>query len=384
MAIKKIALITDGMWPYSLGGMQKHSFFMCKYLALRKIYIDVYYTNHQKIEMTELKPYFKADNIAEYIRLFFIPNVSARHFPGHYLYETYQNSKAVNVELNKRYNEYDIIYIQGFLGWRFLTSIKAGEMHPPVVLNMHGLNMFQRTSDLRSRMEQFFFKPVALRLLKRADYVQSLGGSLTKMLINQGIRKKKILEIGIGIEHSWIIRAIKGENNIIRRFVFIGRFDRVKGIYELNGALKKLLNVAPFEFVGPISKSYQIEAKEIIYHGRLTEEKKIVEVLDNVDFLVLPSYSEGMPTVILEAMARGCAIIATNVGAVSELVSENNGILISPQSESELKYALEKAVNLTSEKLTKMKFASKELAHEFVWEKLIGKMVDKFQNLIFP
>ena len=40
------------------------------------------------------------------------------------------------------------------------------------------------------------------------------------------------------------------------------------------------------------------------------------------DVLVVPSLSEGMPTVILEAMARGKAVIATDVGAVSDLVSE--------------------------------------------------------------
>jgi glycosyltransferase involved in cell wall biosynthesis len=41
-----------------------------------------------------------------------------------------------------------------------------------------------------------------------------------------------------------------------------------------------------------------------------------------------PSYSEGMPNVILEAMTRGLAIMATDVGAIRLLVSKNNGILL--------------------------------------------------------
>ena len=54
----------------------------------------------------------------------------------------------------------------------------------------------------------------------------------------------------------------------------------------------------------------------------------------------MPSLSEGMPTVILEAMARGKAVIATDVGAVSELVSEENGVLIQAGSVEELSNAL--------------------------------------------
>ena len=49
---------------------------------------------------------------------------------------------------------------------------------------------------------------------------------------------------------------------------------------------------------------------------------------DSCDILLCPSYSEGMPNVILEAMSRGLAIIATNVGAIRLLVSEDNGVLL--------------------------------------------------------
>ena len=50
-----------------------------------------------------------------------------------------------------------------------------------------------------------------------------------------------------------------------------------------------------------------------------------------------PSYSEGMPNVIMEAMSRGLAIIATDVGAVSKLVDEENGWLINPRGLEKLK-----------------------------------------------
>ena len=39
----RIALLTDGLWPDTIGGMQKHSFYLAKYLALNGHHVDVYY-----------------------------------------------------------------------------------------------------------------------------------------------------------------------------------------------------------------------------------------------------------------------------------------------------------------------------------------------------
>lgn len=60
---------------------------------------------------------------------------------------------------------------------------------------------------------------------------------------------------------------------------------------------------------------------------------------------VLPTYSEGFPNVILESMACGCAIIASNVGAIPEMLAINSqkpcGICIEPRNKKELKKAIE-------------------------------------------
>jgi glycosyltransferase involved in cell wall biosynthesis len=49
------------------------------------------------------------------------------------------------------------------------------------------------------------------------------------------------------------------------------------------------------------------------------------------DLVVLPSYMEGCPNVLLEAQSCGCPVIATAVGGIPEIVSEENGILIAPR-----------------------------------------------------
>ena len=64
--------------------------------------------------------------------------------------------------------------------------------------------------------------------------------------------------------------------------------------------------------------------------------------------LLCPSYSEGMPNVILEAMSRGLAIIATDIGAICDMVCDKNGILLENNKPFTI---LESIINLKSNKL---------------------------------
>jgi len=47
----KIALLTDGVWPVVVGGMQKHTYYLSKYLMRQGVEIDLYYTHKQKREI---------------------------------------------------------------------------------------------------------------------------------------------------------------------------------------------------------------------------------------------------------------------------------------------------------------------------------------------
>jgi glycosyltransferase involved in cell wall biosynthesis len=90
-----------------------------------------------------------------------------------------------------------------------------------------------------------------------------------------------------------------------------------------------------------------------------------------------------MPTVILEAMASGCAIIATDVGAVSEQVDASNGILIEPGNKPELKAAIERMIALPAEQLLEMKKASiKRVEEKFLWDKVAELTIAEIKKII--
>jgi glycosyltransferase involved in cell wall biosynthesis len=376
----KVALLTDGIWPDTIGGMQKHSHYLSKYLSERDVSVDVYTSRNS---MSESVINSDGDESGKSLVKFInVIKPVAKRFPGHYLWEMFRYSKMIYQGLEPRITRYDVIYAQGLAGWYLLMKERYDV---PVVLNFHGLNMFQETHSIRSKMEQAMFRPIVKKMLLKSDYVQSLGGRLTRILIKNRVPQNRIFELGIGVEKSWLSPS----DTVVRTprtFVFIGRFDKVKGIYELNDVIKSLLHRYDFnfQFVGPIPRREHLKSDKIIYHGEVRNEERIKSILRSSDFLVLPSYSEGMPTVILEAMACENGIIATDVGAISELVSTQNGILIPPFDKEALQSALIRAIQMDVSVVAAMKKLSAEKVEaKFLWHVIIDDMLSFFKKIKF-
>jgi len=111
----------------------------------------------------------------------------------------------------------------------------------------------------------------------------------------------------------------------------IGRNDPAKGFHVLQEALSIIEAPIELHLVGdwPQIKSTH---HNVTYHGVVRDKHELIRIVDSCDVLVLPSLSEGMPTVVLEAKARGLSVIATNVGAMSDIQDD----LISPNDYKEL------------------------------------------------
>jgi glycosyltransferase involved in cell wall biosynthesis len=80
--------------------------------------------------------------------------------------------------------------------------------------------------------------------------------------------------------------------------------------------------------------------RHIIFAGYRSQEE-VGEYLRRSDIFILPSFAEGVPVSLMEAMATGIPVIATNVGGVAELVeSERTGLLVPPADSAALAQAI--------------------------------------------
>jgi len=377
----KVALLTNGLYPFQMGGMQKHSYYLARYLAQKGVQVDVYSYKLEASEKEKIDRTFTSGEL-ENLRFFEIEFPISAYFPGHYLFNSYRHACSIYKKLKENIKGVDFIYAQGFTGWKLLLEKNSLQPSPPVGVNFHGLEMFQKTANLRSKMEQYLFKYPAKLCLQKADIAISLGGKLTQILKNKAGNSTTIWETPIGIEEKWLIDKVASSKKR-RKFIFIGRYERRKGIQELNNVVKKLQGkqAFDFEFIGPIPEGHKLKLSNCHYHGPIYDEDNIIKIISGGDVLVCPSYSEGMPTVILEAMSRGLAVIATDVGAVSELVSSETGWLIEAANQPQLEDAMVRALNVPeSELLQKKSAALKLIKNRFTWGKVIDITLDKIKD----
>jgi glycosyltransferase involved in cell wall biosynthesis len=135
--------------------------------------------------------------------------------------------------------------------------------------------------------------------------------------------------------------------------IFLGRLGQRKGAYDLVNAVEKIRNEnfllymygdGEVKEISDIVQKKKLEDK-IILKGWLSHDR-VDEVYKTSDILVLPSYAEGLPMSILEAISYGLPIVSTDVGGISEAVEEGkNGYLIVPGDVEALANRLKSLIN---------------------------------------
>jgi glycosyltransferase involved in cell wall biosynthesis len=377
----RIAFVTDGITPYVIGGMQKHSFNLLKYLARAGVHVDLYHYNQSKLNIDALEVF--TDEEKKFIHPEVLHFPAGNKLPGHYIKSSYGYScLAFDRYLKKP--AVDLIYCKGFAGWKFVQERIKHKALPPVLVNFHGYEMFQPAPDFKTKIQQvLFLKSPVSYILKHADGIFSYGGKITQLLREQNVPEQKLIEIPGGIDPAWVL-DLASPVETKKKFVFVGRFERRKGIQELTKALDSMKDQPfAFTFIGPVPSDQQIKHPNIEYLGEIRDGEKIKSILSTMDVLVCPSYSEGMPNVIMEGMARGCAIIATDVGAVSLLVKSDNGQLVEIGSVASIEKALEAFIAMEKDALQQMKAASiRRIALEFTWDKIAQQHIEQFKRFM--
>lgn len=376
----KIALLSNGIYPFVIGGIQKHSFYLAKGLSRRGITVDIYHFSNNS--SSNYSDYFSTEEL-EFISFHELDFPTSFKFPGHYVFNNYRHSKNLYDQI--KHKRYDLIYAQGFTAWYFLKKHKFAAQ---IISNLHGLEMFQDSINWKNAIRSRMLRIPAKKIIRHSKHQVSLGGKLTGILLRNGALKKSIYKFPNGIHKSWIVDYNSLDNRTRKplQFTFVGRNERRKGIIEIEIVLKKLLQENEdfyFNFVGINASDLEISSPRIKFLGVVRSEEKIKSILDKTDVLVCPSYSEGMPTVILEAMSRGCAIMATDVGAVSELVDESNGWLIQGDIVSRLEEGFKHFLDCDMDLLYSMKQQSiQKVEQNYTWDRIIDNMLVKVKNHI--
>jgi len=213
----------------------------------------------------------------------------------------------------------------------WLMSALARQLFPdiPIIASCHGsdLRQFQTNPHLQSRV---------------LDGCRALDGVLALSHVQRdeivalyGISTEKIHVTGVGFNSNTFTWALKEAVPPVR-IVYAGKLANAKGVPWLLRAVEKLSDCdLIFDLcgsaTGPEKESIVAAAEKLAPKVRLhgnVEPATLAEIMRQAHIFVLPSFFEGLPLVLLEAMACGCRPIATRLPGVVEVFShlEGNGV----------------------------------------------------------
>ena len=163
----------------------------------------------------------------------------------------------------------------------------------------------------------------------------------------------KLHIVHCGIEPD---RYVPNERTRTKNLLFVGRLAGVKGVPVLLDALKMLKEKhANLEVTligdGPEraaleSRSQDMGLAQMVDFVGYKSQSDVAETLSNTDIFVLPSFAEGVPVVLMEAMAARVPVITTHVAGIPELIEDGtHGILTHPGDASSLAGAIEKLLS---------------------------------------
>lgn len=362
--------------------MQKHNTYLIKRFANTEHQLTVVYTSPVAHAKAEIHKALFEDKTVDNIEFIHVPWPQFASFPGHYILKSYLFSKKVYQAIKSKITTFDLIYNKGFVAWYLLNK---KEFDIPVISQMHGLEMFQTAFSFKEKLEKWLLRWPANQILKKSNYHFAYGGKIQELLINKGIDKSKIFTQYGAVDQFWLEPTPADKSNLKeRKFLFVARYELRKGLKFLHEAILALQNDNlnfTVDIVGAVPENEQLKMSNVTYHGNLNADQ-LKQLKETSEVLVVPSLSEGFPTVIVEAMARGLCCIASNVGAIASVVDDSNGKIISPGNTNELVVAMKQFIQLNSSELQVLqKNAIEKVKSEFNWEIRFEMLLLHLQNI---
>jgi len=224
-------------------------------------------------------------------------------------------------------------------------------------------------------------------IIKNADAAIALTENMKRAMQEFCHRDIFVVPNGISI-------ADRGDGTNIaaahgKSILYVGRLEPVKGVRYLISAMTRVHEAIPdarLVIIGDGTERAMLEALSAklglhtcVQFGGEVPHGEVLSFMEQADVFVLPSLSEGFPMVIVEALSCGLPVVASRVGGVPEiLTNETNGYLVEAKDEGALAESI--LVLLQDEHMRKkISDANKELVKKYSWENVIIRLEKIFE-----
>lgn len=255
----------------------------------------------------------------------------------------------------------------------------AAMMRTPFVAKVHGtdINGFTREPARRAQIRW---------ALNRARHVVAVSAALRARLTEIGVDPQRTSVLYNGVDPARFLPLPQQESKLAlgyaaeaRLLLFIGNVQQSKGCGDLLEAFARLAPRLPalrLVYVGPGPQVAELKARasalglaeRVDFAGRKAHDE-MARWFCAAELFCLPSHSEGVPNVILEAMACGTPVVATDVGGVAEVLPDHAGLLVPPHDVPALEAALFSALGRSWDRARLIEHAA-----GFQWETNVARL----------
>lgn len=281
-------------------------------------------------------------------------------------------------------------------------AFEGNKIHPKVLFQFHPHTAFVKkilTEEMeinpisrKSLLQEYEFS-VSDEILEHlsteihlADHIICASGVTAKSLLNERVSKDHIKVIPYGVDTSFYPykkREIR-ENGSVFKVVFIGSLNQRKGITYLLEALDGLPNIE-LHIIGrgifdmDLISKYRVK---VSIHKNIPHDE-MISILQNSHCFVLPSLVEGFGQVILEAMATGIPVIASeNTIAADIIIDGENGFLIPIRNHAAIREKIQMLIN-HPEMVQKIGDAGFQTSEKLNWKTFRAQIITDLKSLYY-
>lgn len=273
----------------------------------------------------------------------------------------------------------DIVHAHMIHANIFSRINRIGCKVPKLICTAHNSNEGGKLRMLGYRLTNFL-----------SDFNSNVSQEATESLISKGaFNKKNLTTVYNGIDLSKFKSFKNEKKNDEIMILSVGRFNEQKDYPNLFKAIKilkdnSLLEKVKFYIAGDGELRPYLEKNiedldinnNIILLGKRSD---IPELLNQADYFVLSSRHEGLPTVVIEAMACETFVVATDCGGSAEILGET-GVLVPIENSEALAKGLEQAISLTEDQIKENgKLARKRVEALFSLEASVSKWLALYE-----
>jgi glycosyltransferase involved in cell wall biosynthesis len=289
----------------------------------------------------------------------------------------------------------DALFLHGSASYQSALLLDRFGDTLPIIVQNHGETSTLSRGRQRGRkrpLDYAFRVRLEQRAFAKAARILCLNSRNFEDYEQNGVLPARLTQSTMGVDLD-VFRPLGEPQRELRRLLglpeaavlvaFVGRLSREKRVDRLLAAMRWL----PLRFHlvvigdGPLARALAEQAPDLAgrvrFVGAVTEKPLLNRYYNACDLLVLPSEREGFPMVLVEALAAGTPVVATDLPGTRALLSRReSGLLCDPERADELAHSVQRALAVTPSA-----WALRESVVEYSWERICERHAGILEQL---